>query len=82
MSEEDIDLSDERQLRALHKLKLDKAVGHDDGHVEFLLAVEEARLELFEIIRIIFKEENVTTEFVRGVFCMLYKGPKKGSSDS
>ena len=82
MSEEDIDLSDERQLRALRKLKLDKAVGHDDGPVEFLLAVEEARLELFEIIRIIFVQENVTAEFVRGVFCMLYKGPKKGSSDS
>jgi hypothetical protein len=82
VSEEDIDLSDERQLRALRRLKMDKAVGHDDGPVEFLLAVEEARLELFEIIRIIFREENVTVEFVRGILCMLYKGPKKGSSDS
>ena len=71
VSEEDIDLSDERQLRALRRLKMDKAVGHDDGPVEFLLAVEEARLELFEIIRIIFREENVIVEFVWGIFCML-----------
>jgi hypothetical protein len=74
MSEEDIGLSDERQLRALRKLKLDKAFSRDDGPVEFLLAVEEARLELFEIVRIIFKEEHVTAEFVRGVFRMLCKG--------
>ena len=38
--------------------------------------------ELFEIIRIIFKEENVTAEIVCGMFSMLYKGPKKGSSNS
>ena len=43
--------------------------------------MEEAAHDLFELVRDIFDEEHVPVEMVKLVFCMFWKGAKKGSSN-
>ena len=50
-----------------------KSPGWDEIPVEFYKASPAARVELFDLIRLIWKEEIVPDKMVTGVFVMLFK---------
>ena len=74
-------LTDKFLRQMLSKLRKGKGTGDDETPVEFYLTVEEAATDLFELVRDIFDEEYVPFEMVCSVFCMFWKGAKKGTVD-
>ena len=79
MHEKEIDLSDGRLDRVMRRLSEDRATGDDDVCSEFFEAVRDARQDLYDIIRRVFREGEVPADLVVVLFCMIYKGPRKGS---
>jgi hypothetical protein len=71
-SEEDLDF-------CLNALANAKAVGEDGIPIEAYRASESARADLFQLIRDIWREEDVPAQLTRGVFCPFFKN--KGSSE-
>ena len=41
--------------------------------------MQDARQDLYDIIRRVFRKGEVHTDLVVVLFCMIYKGPRKGS---
>ena len=74
-----IDLSDSRLDRVLRRAKEGKATGDDEVPAEFWEAVDEARRDLYTLIRRIFNDQAVPDRLVTVLFVMIYKGAKKGS---
>ena len=62
-------------LRAIHK---GKTPGWDDTPIEAYLSSESAKQELYEIVCIMWRKEDIPPDLVRAIFVMLYK---KGSRD-
>jgi hypothetical protein len=62
--EKDIDLSNGRLDRVMRRLKEDKAVGDDEIPVEFYEAVMEARMDLYDIVRRVFSDEEILANMV------------------
>ena len=60
-------------------MKLGKATGEDGIPTEIYIHSPLARESLFELTKMIFKEEEVPDDFVNGIFCPIYKN--KGSRD-
>ena len=79
MRESKVDLSTGRLDKTMKRLRLKKATGDDDIPTEFFEAVEEAREDLYELVRLIFQDEDIPASMVVIIFAMIYKGPKKGS---
>ena len=76
--EEDVP-SDEDLDFCLNALANAKAVGEDGIPIEAYRASESARNDLFQLIRDIWREEDVPAQLTRGVFCPFFKN--KGSSE-
>ena len=62
-------------LRAIHK---GKTPGWDDTPIEAYLSSESAKRELYEIVCIMWRKEDIPPDLVRAIFVMLYK---KGARD-
>eukprot|EP01050_Picozoa_sp_SAG11_P034328 SAG11_NODE_12079_length_723_cov_0.599359_1_plen_70_part_00 len=58
---------------------MDKATGDDDVPTEFFEAVQEARQDLYAVVRRVFNELEIPDNLVTIVFVMIYKGAKKGT---
>ena len=80
--EKKIDLSDGRLDRCLWRLKEERATGDDEVPVELYEAVQEARLDLYAIVRRLILGEDIPDRLVVVLFIMIYKGAKKGSMDA
>ena len=59
-------------------LRTGRAPGIDETPVEAYLASSSAKLELFNVVQLIWKTEDIPADFVHAIFIMLYK---KGSRD-
>ena len=62
-------------MRAIHT---GKTPGWDDTPIEAYLSSESAKHELYEIVCIMWRKEDIPDDLVRAIFVMLYK---KGSRD-
>jgi len=60
-------------------LRTGRAAGSDEIPIEAYLASPSAKRELYEVLCLIWKTENIPVELVRALFIMLYK---KGSQDN
>ena len=67
MQEKEIDLSDGRLDRVMRRLSEDRATGDDEVCSEFFEAVRDARQDLYDIIRRVFREGEVPADLV--VWC-------------
>ena len=76
MHEKEIDLSDGRLDRVMRRLSEDRAIramGDDEVCSEFFEAVWDARQDLYDIVRRVFREGDVPVDLVVVLFCMIYK---------
>jgi hypothetical protein len=78
---EDQELSDADLERASLMLRGDRAVGDDEIPIELIRACEEAESDFFEDVREIWRLEYAPKNLAVGLFCMIWKGPAKGTSD-
>ena len=66
-------LTDEELDKALSAMKPGKAPGWDQVPVELYQNSETARAELYRILRLIWDNEDIPAEMVKGIFIMFYK---------
>ena len=71
-------LTAKRMDRVLERARLERAVGSDGAPNELFEALPEARQELFDLVRTLWKLVYCPADFVTVLFAMLYKGRKKG----
>ena len=75
--EEDV-VSWEEFEECVNALRGDRAAGSDEIPIEVYLASPSAKRELYEVLCLLWKTEDIPVELVRALFIMLYK---KGSRD-
>ena len=78
---DDQELSDADLERASLVLRGGKAVGDDEVPIEFVRACKAAESDVFDDIREIWRLEYAPPSLAIGLFCMIWKGPTKGSAD-
>ena len=66
-------LSDDELDKSLFAMKPGKAPGWDVAPVELYQNSETARAELYRILRLIWDNEDIPVEMVKGIFIMFYK---------